>query len=111
MISLNPDDKGRKYSSFLIKYEGEKVIGSYGLLDSSNLKQYNIILGFNKIKSKWYLFEEKETVFGNKHETFVYLFKYDEIEWGKGPTKSKNWVKLEENTVISVGEYYLRVEK
>ena len=111
MISLNPDDKGRKFGSFLIKYEGEKVIGSFGILDSSNLKLYNIIIGFNKIKNKWYLFEEKETTFGNKHETFVYVFKYDEIEWGKGPVKSKNWIKLEENAVINVGEYYLRVEK
>lgn len=99
------------YQSFVMYYNGKKIIGSDGFMDSSNLELYNIVLGYNMIKKKWYLFEKEKTAFGNASETFVYLFKYNEIKWGKEPSVIDSWTKLEEDTVINVGEYYLKVNK
>lgn len=90
---------------FKLCNKSPQIIGNIDPLHSPILKKYKIELGFDVMKKKWYVKEEKNSEIKSKHETFIYLFQYQDLK-----EKKSEPIAVPERTILNCDDIYLMRE-
>ena len=82
-----------------------QIIGNIDPLHTPIIKKYKIELGFDVVKKKWYTKEERNSEVKSQYETFIYLFKYQDLKKEKSEP-----IVIPERTILNCGDIYLMRE-